>query len=143
MTRRQVNAKIHDMLQKPGYRYLLVGGSVYVLELVVIVVAQRLGAGPVLAVGLSFWIGLVISFVLQKLVTFSDKRLHHKVLLPQIIAVSLLVIFNFGFTILVTKLLSHDLPTVITRTLALGITTIWNFYLYRTRIFKTGADPVY
>jgi putative flippase GtrA len=131
------------MLQKPGYRYLLVGGSVYVLELVVIVVAQRLGAGPVLAVGLSFWIGLVISFVLQKLVTFSDKRLHHQVLLPQIIAVSLLVIFNFGFTILVTKLLSHDLPAVITRTLALGITTIWNFYLYRTRIFKTGADPVY
>jgi len=24
----------------------------------------------------------------------------------------------------------------VTRTLALGITTIWNFYLYRTRIFR-------
>jgi putative flippase GtrA len=138
-----MKAKAQALLQKPGHRYLVVGGSVYVLELVVIVVAQRLGASAVLAVGLSFWIGLVVSFVLQKLVTFGDKRLHHRVLLPQVIAFSLLVLFNFGFTILVTKLLYHELPAVVTRTLALGITTIWNFYLYRTRIFKTDADPVY
>jgi putative flippase GtrA len=138
-----MKAKIKVLLQKPGHRYLVVGGSVYVLELVVIVIAQRLGASAVLAVGLSFWIGLVVSFVLQKLVTFGDKRLHHRVLLPQIIAFSLLVLFNFGFTLLVTKLLYHSLAAVVTRTLALGITTIWNFYLYRTRIFKTDAEPVY
>jgi len=135
--------KVRDLLRKPGGRYLVIGGSIYALELVVIVVAQLLGASAVMAVGLSFWVGLVVSFALQKLVTFGDKRVHHKVLLPQIIAFSLLVAFNFGFTILVTKLLQHQLPAVVTRTLALGITTIWNFYLYRTRIFKSGADPVY
>lgn len=138
-----MRAKIQALLQKPGHRYLVVGGSIYVLELVVIVVAQLLGASAVVAVGLSFWIGLAVSFVLQKLVTFGDKRLHHHVLLPQIIAFSLLVIFNFGFTLLVTNLLYPALPAVVTRTLALGMTTIWNFYLYRTRIFKTDADPVY
>jgi putative flippase GtrA len=138
-----MKAKIQTLLKKPGYRYLLVGGAVYVLEVAVIVVAQRLGASPVLAVGLSFWIGLVFSFVLQKLVTFGDKRLHHRVLSMQIIAVALLVIFNFGFTLLVTKLLYRELPAVVTRTLALGITTIWNFYLYKTRIFKSSAEPVY
>ena len=130
-------------MKRPGYRYLLVGGSVYALELAVIVIAQRLGASPVLAVGLSFWVGLVVSFALQKLFTFSDKRLHRRVLSLQIIAVSLLVVFNFGFTLLVTKLLYHALPAVLTRTLALGITTIWNFYLYKTRIFKTDAEPLY
>ena len=136
--------KIQALLQKPGFRYLLVGGSVYVLELVVIVVAQHWwGTSAVVAVGLSFWIGLVVSFGLQKLVTFGDKRVHHKVLLAQVITFSLLVIFNFCFTLLVTKLLQHQLPAVVTRTLALGITTLWNFYLYRTRIFKTDADPVY
>lgn len=124
-------------LRKPIGRYLVIGGSVYVFELVVIVVAQKMGANSLLAVALSFWLGLIVSFFLQKLVTFNDKRMHHKILIPQLVAVTLLVLFNFGFTLLVTKLLQHVIPAVATRTLALGITTLWNFYLYRTRIFKT------
>jgi putative flippase GtrA len=130
-----MKAKLRVLLQQPGYRYLVVGVSVYIFELLVIVAAQRLGAGAVLAVGLSFWLGLLVSFGLQKAVTFSDRRTHHRVLLPQIAAFSLLVLFNFGFTLLVTKLLSPPVPAVITRTIALGITTFWNFYLYKTRIF--------
>jgi len=122
---------------------LLIGGSVYLLELLVIVVAQKLGQSAVVAVGLSFWIGLCVSFILQKLVTFGDKRMHHRVLLPQVLAFSLLVVFNFSFTIAVTKLLQHVLPAVVTRTLALGITAIWNFYLYKTKIFKTSESAVY
>jgi putative flippase GtrA len=130
--------KIKLDLTKPFHRYLVIGVSVYLFELLVILVAQLLGAGPVVAVALSFWLGLMVSFILQKLVTFNDKRLHHRILIPQLVAVTLLVVFNFGFTVLVTKLLSPPLPAVITRTLALGTTTIWNFYLYRTRIFKTS-----
>ena len=129
------------LLKRPGIRYLIVGGSVYVFELVVIYTAQHNGASAVVAVGLSFWLGLIVSFGLQKLVTFSDRRMHHKVLIPQIVAVTLLVLFNFGFTIVVTKLLADHIPAVISRTIALAITTIWNFYLYRTRIFKTD-DPI-
>ena len=129
-------------LKKPFHRYLVIGVSVYAFELVVIVVAQHYGASAVVAVALGFWLGLLVSFALQKLVTFSDKRLNHKVLIPQVVAFSLLVLFNFGFTVLVTKLLQHVVPAVITRTLALGITTIWNFYLYKTRIFKQDTSPL-
>jgi len=128
--------KIRKLLEKPGYRYVLVGGSVYVFELVVIVVAQLLGAGPVMAVAISFILGTLVSFGLQKLVTFGDKRMHHKIVIPQLVITCLLVLFNFGFTLLVTKLLAHVWPTIFSRTLALGITTIWNFYLYKTHIFK-------
>jgi putative flippase GtrA len=130
-------------LQKPSHRYLVTGVSVYLFELLVIFAAQYFGANNILAVGLSFWLGLIVSFILQKVVTFKDKRTHHRVLLPQMIAFSLLVLFNFGFTILVTELLTDIVPAVVTRTLALGITTIWNFYLYRTKIFKTDDNPVY
>lgn len=126
--------RIQAFLASPKGRYLIVGGSVYVLELVVIVTARHFGASSVVAVALSFWIGLVVSFGLQKVFTFNDRRTHHKILAAQIIAVSLLVLWNFGFTILVTKLLTAVNPTI-TRTLALLITTIWNFYLYKTRIF--------
>lgn len=130
------------MLKRPGYRYLIIGGSVYLIELALIFIAQAAGSSAIVAVGLSFWIGLLISFALQKLITFSDKRMHHKVLVPQVLAFSLLVIFNFGFTVLVTKLLADTIPAVICRTLALGVTTIWNFYLYKTRIFKSGQVPI-
>src|SRR4051812_34621007 len=86
--------KLKQLLKRPGYRYLVVGGSIYVLELIIIVAAQSLGASAVVAVGLSFWIGLIISFLLQKLVTFGDKRTHHKILITQVAAFSLLVLFN-------------------------------------------------
>lgn len=102
-------------------------------------VAQLLGAGPVMAVAISFILGTLVSFFLQKLVTFGDKRLHHKVVVPQLVATCLLVAFNFGFTLLVTKLMAHVWPAIFSRTLALGITTIWNFYLYKTHIFKQDS----
>lgn len=136
-------ARIIKMLRGSLGKYLVVGVSVYLLELLVIVLAQNAGATAVEAVSISFLIGLIVSFILQKFVTFGDKRVHHRILLPQFIAVTLLVIFNFGFTVLMTKLFTHILPAVVIRTLAIGVTTIWNFYLYRTRIFKTDENPVY
>lgn len=138
-----MNRRFKALLSTPGRRYVAIGGSVYLLELLVIVIAQGFGSSAVVAVGLSFWIGLMVSFILQKVITFDDKRTSHHILLPQIAAFSLLVLFNFGFTLLVTKLLVNVLPAVATRTLALGITTIWNFYLYKTRIFKSNAEPLY
>jgi putative flippase GtrA len=133
------------MFSKAFKRYIIIGGSVYLFELLVIEVALRLGQSSVVAIGLSFWLGLIVSFLLQKFVTFQNKELHHRILLPQVLAFSLLVLFNFGFTILLAKLLAHKLPAVITRTVALGITTLWNFYLYRTRIFanKPYDDNIY
>ncbi len=128
--------KFKKLLEQPKYRYLIVGGSVYVLELIVIVMAQRLGASAVAAVAWSYSIGTLVSFGLQKLFTFGDKRMHHKVVASQLLTTGLLLSFNFGFTLLVTKLLSPPFPPTVTRTVALGITTIWNFYLYKTRIFK-------
>jgi putative flippase GtrA len=128
---------------RPFYRYLLVGGSVYVLELGVILLAQQAGASSVVAVGIAFWTGLIVSFVLQKFVTFSDKRTHTRVLAKQFLAVSALVLWNFAFTLAVTKLLSSHLPPTVTRTIALLITTLWNFYLYKTSIFRQPDNPIY
>jgi len=122
-------------------RYLIVGGSVYVLELIIIAIAMHAGAAAPMAVAISFIIGTIVSFGLQKFVTFGDKRTHHKVVLAQALAVGLLVVWNFAFSVALTALLQHALPAVVIRTGALAITTIWNFYLYKTRIFK-GADDI-
>ena len=134
--------RLKELLKRPGPRYLIIGGSVYVFELAVIVVAQRLGASAVWAVAISFCLGTLTSFFLQKLVTFGDKRMHHRILIPQLIATALLIVWNLGFSVALTKLLQHHLAAVVTRTLALGITTMWNFYLYKTRIFKNTDEEL-
>jgi len=134
--------KLKSTLKKPIGRYVVVGGTVYIIELVVIIVAQAMGAGNLLAVGLSFWIGLLLSFVLQKFITFRDKRKAKKLVMVQFLAVTLLVLWNFGFTLLVTKLLNTRVPVIFSRTFALGITTLWNFYLYRTRIFSSDNSEL-
>ncbi len=134
--------KIKVLLQRPGYRYLLIGGTVYAFELAVIVVAQKLGASAVWAVAISFCLGTTVSFFLQKLVTFGDKRMQHRILIPQVIATALLILWNLTFSVIVTKLFQNHLPAVVTRTLALGITTVWNFYIYKTRIFKNSEEII-
>jgi len=120
----------------PAVRYVVVGGSTFVIEFLVIVLALHEGVSAVWSVAISFWVGLLVSFVLQKLITFGDKRTHHKVVLPQFGAFAALVGFNFGFTILMTYLLQHVMPVLAVRVLAILITTIWNYYLYKTRIFR-------
>jgi len=133
---------LKQLLKRPGYRYLLIGGSVYAFELAVIVLAQRLGATAVWAVAISFCLGTLVSFFLQKLVTFGDKRMHHRVLIPQLVATVVLILWNLGFSVLLTKLLQHHFPAVVTRTVAIGVTTIWNFYLYKTHIFKNSNEVI-
>lgn len=128
-------AKISLLLQKQKSRYIIIGLSVYVIELLVIYSVQLLGSSTTAAVGISFWIGLLVSFVLQKFITFQDRRIKKAVLVPQVMAVSILVLWNFAFTLGCSWLLSSKLPAFLIRTLALGITTMWNFYLYKSKIF--------
>lgn len=128
------------LLKRPLYRYLIIGGSVYIFELLVIVIAQRMGANAPVAVAISFSLGTIVSFFLQKMITFDDRRMHHRVLVPQLIATALLIMWNLAFSVLLTKLLENHAPAVITRTMALGVTTIWNFYLYKTRIFNKETE---
>lgn len=123
-------------------RYIVIGLSVYVIELLIITLATHIGFSVVVSVALSYWLGLLLSFGLQKIVTFGDRRLHHKVLLPQILAYGLLVLFNFMFTIVATKVLENVLPAFAIRTLALGVTTLWNYYIYKQRIFRHNDFPI-
>lgn len=134
--------KLKGLLASPGYRYLIIGGSVYVFEILVIIAAQAWGAGPVLAIALSYILGTLVSFFLQKILTFGDKRMHHRILVPQLIATTVLVVCNFCFSLLVARILAHHTPAIVSRTIALAITTIWNFYIYKTRIFKNDEELI-
>lgn len=123
-------------LSRTMQKYLVIGVSVYVFEMAVIVAAQFFGASAVVAVAISYISGMLVSFALQKFVTFGDKRRHFKIVFRQAAAVTCLVGWNLVFTLIVVSLTHAWLPAVIARTVALAITTIWNFYLYKTHIFR-------
>ena len=112
----------------------------YLLEMIIILLAQQLGASAVMAVAISFWVGLVVSFALTKFVTFSDNRKHARIVVPQMLAFGLLVLFNFGFALFVAKILSNTFPAVVNRTISICITTIWNYFLYKKHIFTNVIE---
>jgi len=128
---------IQSFIHKRSFRYLAIGASVYIVEVVTILSIEHLGGSSFAAVTASFWLGVVLSFALQKAVTFQDHRLHHRVLTRQIIGYGLLLLWNYGFTLLMVAWLSPYLSTVTIRTIAILITTIWNYYVYRTHLFGT------
>lgn len=137
-TKHRFTVQLKQVARKRVLRYLFVGGTVYVLEMAIIVLATRRGESGTVAVTFAYVIGLVVSFFLQKIVTFGDKRMHHRIVFAQAAVVTVLVLWNWLFTLMVTRFLAGILPATMTRTLALLITTIWNFYLYKTRIFRVS-----
>lgn len=124
------------LLKNTLVRYIFIGGSSYAIELAFLLAIVSLShVGDTIAAAIAFWIGLAISFLLQKLLTFSDRNKTIKHLSRQTVLYAALVLFNYVFTIGFIYLF-RNYEIVITRTIALVITTTWNYIVYRYVIFK-------
>ena len=118
-------------------RYIIVGGTSYAIELsVLLLLVHVLHFNTTLAVSIGFWLGLVISFLLQKFLAFKNTDTRARRLTIQTVYYALLVLFNYGFTLLFVHLLEPFIDLSIARTLALIITTAWNYVIYKKVIFK-------
>ena len=117
-------------------RYIIVGGTSYAIELTVLLLLVHVfHFNTTLAVSIGFWLGLVISFLLQKFLAFKNTDTHARHLTVQTVYYALLVLFNYGFTLLFVHLLEPFIDLSIARTLALIITTAWNYVIYKKVIF--------
>lgn len=117
-------------------RYLFIGGMSFIIELSVLIsVSELFSLSPTVAVAISFWIGLIASFVLQKYITFSSKDSDKKTLSKQTILYGMLVLFNYAFTIVFVGWTAGFIGLVTARAFALLATVSWNYLIYK-RIFK-------
>ncbi len=117
-------------------RYIIVGGTSYAIELtVLLLLVHVLHFNTTLAISIGFWLGLVISFLLQKFLAFKNTDTRARRLTIQTVYYALLVLFNYGFTLLFVHLLEPFIDLSIARTLALIITTAWNYIIYKKVIF--------
>lgn len=121
------------------FRYILTGGVSFFIEIACLLLLIRAGTSPLLAVGISFWIGLVTAFVLQKIITFQNKERRSRHIAWQTSTYILLVLINYLFTLFFVFVMEPLVGVFIARTVALGITVVWNYILYRHVIFNEAA----
>ncbi len=117
-------------------RYIVVGGFAYVTEMMVIFLGVKVfNLNNVLVVGISFWIGFVVAFILQKLITFGnlDKRFH--IIGKQLTIYGVLIAFNYLLTLMAVNIFSKYMSVYLIRTLIILFITVINFNVYKI-IFK-------
>jgi putative flippase GtrA len=122
---------VQKILGNALVRYVLAGGLSYVVELSCLLALHKAGGLSVeQATAVAFWIGLSVSFLLQKLFAFQDYQKTLKTISKQLTAYGVLVGVNYLFTLAVVALFP-DSWIIISRTLALIITTGWNYLVYQ------------
>jgi putative flippase GtrA len=127
-------------------RYIITGGGSFVFEFSVLFGLKHAGLSNEWAVGISYWVGLTVSFVLQKFITFEDTDKSAKRVGRQLFLYGILVAINYAFAITFTSWLATHINFYLARVVALLITTFFNFYAYKSHIFGTkkqeeGLDP--
>ena len=115
-------------------RYVIIGISAYAIELGILIAFTKIGLSATKSTAISFWIGLIVAFILQKFIAFNDSSRDIKRLGSQSLVYLLLVVFNYLFTLSIVASFGDNL-VLFSRSLAIFITTFWNFYIYR-RLFK-------
>jgi putative flippase GtrA len=128
--------KILRLVEKPVVRYIIIGGLTYLLEIAFIFLLISSGTQEITAVAIGFWFGLTSSFILQKIFAFKNttKKINH--VARQSLLYVLLIIINYTFTLVCVKIMSPLIGLLFSRTLALVITTGWNYTVYSKVIFK-------
>ena len=117
-------------------RYLIVGGIAFLIEMGALFVLHNvLKLSPVTSVAISFWVGFAVAFILQKMVTFKNYQKSAKALAKQLVFYSILVAWNYIFSLAVVALLSPRFSVFTIRTCTILIVICWNFLIYKF-IFK-------
>jgi putative flippase GtrA len=123
-------------------RYVAVGLTAYAAEMTALYAMKHIGRhGDVQAVAVSFWVGLIVAFVLQKMLVFQNYDRSVRSLSRQAVLYGLLVAWNYGFTLMVVHGLSRHISVFLLRTGVIGIVMGWNFLLYHY-IFQQKRDAV-
>lgn len=117
-------------------RYVLVGGVSYLSEMASLYALRHIfNLSAVSAVAISFWIGFVIAFCLQKIFTYKNYEREIKAISRQLAAYGLLTVWNYVFTLVVVRALGERTSVFVARTLAIAVITSWNYLIYK-RLFR-------
>jgi putative flippase GtrA len=123
----------------PVIRFLFVGGLTYIVDIGILIgLHYGLHIQRAIATSASFWVGLLFSFGLQKLVAFQDYQKEIKAISKQAIWYGVLIAINYFFTIFIVSFFP-DKDLILSRTVAVIITACWNYFFYKHIIFRSNG----
>lgn len=124
-------------------RYCLVGGTTFVMDLgILIVLHGKAHVDLSLATSTAYWVSNFYSFILSRYWTFSIYE--KQGMSRHIILYSLLLVFNYFFTVIFINEASHHIHYWIAKILSVAILVTWSYPLYKWVIFvqkKPEAVP--
>jgi len=128
-----------DLKKNRLARYIFVGGLAYLIEMFAIYLLKALGLSSVQSVAVSYWVGLITAFVLQKYIAFENYEKDIKSIAKQLTYYLLLVFFNYIFSLSIVYLLDKSFDVYLLRTSVIIICTFWNYLIYK-KIFNNKND---
>ncbi|OUE27433.1 GtrA-like protein [Clavibacter michiganensis] len=113
--------------------YLAVGGVAFVVDLGLLIVCRDVLGWPLSgASATSFWAGLLVSYVMQRFLTFRHQRSDWHSLWKY----AVLVAVNSLATVLIIELFDRiGVGYIVGKFVSTALTTLWNYAAYRFWVF--------
>lgn len=120
-------------------RYLVVGGGAFLIDLGLLALLHDVFAVPlVVATPAAFLLSFAITYFLQRAFTFGTEA----GMASSAVKYTTLVAFNtVATTAIVAAVAALGLPWVVGKVVAVGSTTVWNYFAYRYWIFAPSRRP--
>ena len=120
-------------------RYLIVGGSTFILDFSLLISLHGyIRLGLALATTLAYWVSIIYNFCLNRWWSFSvaEKASLHRHLIPY----SILLGFNYLFTVIFIGLASHFIYYGLAKVFAVAIQMSWTYFIYKSVIFTKKTE---
>jgi putative flippase GtrA len=118
----------------PLVRYILVGGSTFVLDLgLLILLKEKAGFSLALATSIAYWVAIIYNFILNRYWTFSvsERENLHRHILNYLVLLG----FNYLFTVLFVSIVGRHIYFGLAKAIAVIIQTTWTYFVYKNYIF--------
>lgn len=131
--------RLSSRLDRGVVRYLLVGGSAFLVDLGLLALFHEVFGWPVWsATATAFLLSFAYTYSLQR-IAFRSERTHGTAL----VRYTILVVANTAATAGLVELLSSTpLGWIGAKVVTTALTTVWNFFIYKYWVFATPQPDV-
>lgn len=115
-------------------RYLLVGGSTFVIDFGILYVLHgHFGLNLAASASVSYWISISYNFVLNRYWTFDARE--KASLARHVSTYFFLLVANYLFTVAFVSIVGEHINYVVAKALAVAIQMVWTYQVYKKVIF--------
>jgi putative flippase GtrA len=144
---KKIRAVVFSLYKHHFVRYLLVGGSTFILDFSMLVsLHTKLQLSLTLSTAFSYVLSVLYNFTLNRFWAFNARE--RASLKRHMLTYLVLVTFNFFFTIVAINDLSHHMGYTAAKVVAALVAIPWTYIIYKNYIFvikkhdkQAGLEP--